>query len=377
MEYETKSLSLDEYERDRAPTDKMSSDIVPLIFGLYGEVGSVMSTSKKHYREKEVFTGYREAAVEELGDAVWYLAAICRRANLSLEAVFREAISDTANQTKLIATSLSDWTVAVASRDPEEPNLDASLLRLGEATAAILALGKNAEESKLALANVAREILRVLNAANISLGEVLATNLHKTRGRFLDVKTSELPVFDDTYDEDEQIPRQFEIGIRQRKSGKTYLQWNGVFLGDPLTDNIREEDGYRFHDVFHLAHAAILAWSPVFRALIKHKRKSTPDVDEHQDSGRAIVVEEGLTAWVFSQAKEVGFFEGQSALPFDMLKTVQKFVAGYEVERCPLKLWEEAILQGYHAFVRLNKTGEGVIYGDLERRTIEYRARKA
>ena len=50
---------------------------------------------------------------------------------------------------------------------------------------------------------------------------------------------------------------------------------------------------------------------PLTRALIKHKRKSKPDYDEAQDSGRAIVVEEGLTAWIFTRAKELNFFEGQ------------------------------------------------------------------
>ena len=45
-------------------------------------------------------------------------------------------------------------------------------------------------------------------------------------------------------------------------------------------------------DVFHFAHAAILHWSPTFRALIRHKRKSNPDIDEAQDSGRAIVIDD-------------------------------------------------------------------------------------
>ena len=90
------------------------------------------------------------------------------------------------------------------------------------------------------------------------------------------------------------------------------MRLNGVFVGDPLTDNIRDPDGYRFHDVFHFAHAAILHWSPTFRALLKQKRKSNPKVDEAQDGGRAIVVEEGLTAWVFARAKELNYFEGQS-----------------------------------------------------------------
>ena len=66
----------------------------------------------------------------------------------------------------------------------------------------------------------------------------------------------------------------------------------------------------RFHDVFHLANAAILHWSPVFRALIRQKRKSDPKIDEVEDGGRATVVEEGLTAWIFSYAKGLNFFEG-------------------------------------------------------------------
>ena len=38
-------------------------------------------------------------------------------------------------------------------------------------------------------------------------------------------------------------------------------------LGNDLMDNAYEDDGYRFHDVFHLACAAVLGWSPVLRAL--------------------------------------------------------------------------------------------------------------
>src|SRR3546814_8103782 len=105
----------------------------------------------------------------------------------------------------------------------------------------------------------------------------------------------------------------------------SYLQLNGVFIGDPLTDNIADPDGYRFHDVFHLANAAILHWSPVVRALIKHKRKSRPKYDEEQDSGRAIVVEEGLTAWLFTRAKALNYYKDQKRVSLGILKTVQEF----------------------------------------------------
>ncbi len=71
--------------------------------------------------------------------------------------------------------------------------------------------------------------------------------------------------------------------------GKSYViqQCTGINIGDRLTDNRLEPDDYRFHDVFHLAYAAILGWSPVLRALFKVKRKSCPKIDENQDGARA------------------------------------------------------------------------------------------
>lgn len=60
---------------------------------------------------------------------------------------------------------------------------------------------------------------------------------------------------------------------------------------------------YRFHDVFHLAYAAVLGWSPVLRALLKCKRKSHPWLDENQDGARAILIEEGISTFVFNHAK--------------------------------------------------------------------------
>ena len=215
--------------------------------------------------------------------------------------------------------------------------------------------------------------MQALQASTASFSKIVHTNIKKTRGRFLDPELSTLSTFDSNFPDDEQLPRNFEIKLAQRKSGRSYLQWNGVFIGDPLTDNILGTDGYRFHDVFHLAHAAILHWSPTFRALIKQKRKSDPEVDEAQDAGRAIVVEEGLTARIFSCAKTLGYFENQNSVSFDLLKTVQRFVRGYEVEACPLKLWERAILKGYEVFRLIRNNEGGIVVGNREKRTIEYK----
>lgn len=226
--------------------------------------------------------------------------------------------------------------------------------------------------SKLAL--FAGRYLDTLQAASVSLTSIVRANLEKVEGRFMMPDPASLPTFDERYSDDERIPDAFEIVIRERRSGQSCLQWNGVVIGDPLTDNIGDPDGYRFHDVFHFAHAAILHWSPTFRALIRHKRKSTPEIDEAQDGGRAIVVEEGLSAWVFSRAKQLNFFEGQDTVSFDLLKGIRQFVNGYEVEQCPLKLWEDAILQGYSVFRQIRSANGGVVIGDRRARRIAYKS---
>ena len=215
--------------------------------------------------------------------------------------------------------------------------------------------------------------LQALQATHLSFSKIVRMNMRKVRGRFLDPDPSILCTFDSEFPDEERLPQHFEIKIKQRKSGRSYMQWNGVFIGDPLTDNILDSDGYRYHDVFHLAHAAILHWSPTLRALIKQKRKSDPKVDESQDGGRAIVVEEGLSAWIFSCAKHLKFFDGQNSVSFDLLKTVQQFVQGYEVEQCPLRLWERAILDGYKVFRQVRANNGGIVVGDRETRTIEYK----
>jgi len=368
------TLPLADYLKLVDPTDKMPPELAPVLFGLFGEVGSVMAASKKHHREKDVYTGFRDAAIEEFGDALWYLTAIMRRLQLPVDEIFANAIAQNEHQTAVAANDLPGWPIALAKRTVPPPELDPALLKLGDAAAGLLTIAGNQTNARSLLETFAAFYLQAVQASEMSFAEIAEYNARKTRGRFLPPDLAALPTFDEGFDEEERIPQHFEVRFTLRKSGKSYLQLNGVFVGDPLTDNIADPDGYRFHDVFHLAHAAILHWSPVFRALIKQKRKSDPQYDETEDGGRAIVVEEGLTAWIFSQAKHLGFFIGNDKLSFDLLKSVEKFVAGYEVARCPLSLWERAILQGYAAFRKLRENDGGLIVGDRSSRSLEFRA---
>ncbi len=369
-----RSILLREYIQEIEPTDELpQDDLQPVLMGLFGEVGSIMAIAKKLRREKEAYAGYQYAVEEEFGDALWYFTALCRRLGVGVDSIFSDAANNGGYDKIIAATDLLDGPVSHVSSFSALPALAKTFLNLGEAAAALLGIKSMDEQTHDLLRVFSDRYLQALQAAHVSFSKIVHINIKKARGRFLDPNTLLLPTFDSDFLDEERLPNNFEISITQRKSGRSYLRWNGVFIGDPLTDNILDPDGYRFHDVFHLAHAAILHWSPTFRALIKHKRKSDPKVDEAQDGGRAIVVEEGLTAWVYSRAKHLNYFDGRGSISFDLLKTVQQFVQGYEVEECPLKLWERAILDGYEVFRQVRDNNGGIVIGDREARTITFK----
>ncbi|MDM5077237.1 nucleoside triphosphate pyrophosphohydrolase family protein [Aeromonas media] len=365
-------LLLSNYAAEIAATDVLNpNDFSPVLQGLYGEVGGIMATAKKSVREGTAYPGFKKAAEEEFGDTLWYLAAICRRLQIPLEEIFAEAANHGNFKNVGAASDINEDTVTfIAVPVNTATSLDATLVRLGQSAAALL----GTTPARADLIDFARTYLDAIHAAELAFSDVARDNLRKVRGAFLEPQVEDLACldFDSEFGIEEQLPRDFKIRVNQRGSGKSYLQWNGVFIGDPLADNIADRDDYRFHDVFHFAYVAILHWSPVIRALIKHKRKSNPKCDEEQDSGRAIVVEEGLTAWIFSRAKELNFFENQEKVSLGILKTISEFVSGYEVEKCPLKLWEKAILDGYVVFRQLKANQGGWIIGNRIERTIKY-----
>ena len=268
------SMLLCDYMQQIKPTDKLPQDnLQPVLMGLFGEVGSIMATAKKYHREKAAYAGYHQAVTEEFGDVLWYFTTLCRRLGIGVDIILSEA-TDQSRYSKVIAASdILDGPVSHISSISKLSDLDKTLLDLGEATAALLGISNLDEQTHDLLCRFSDSYLQALQVARVSFAKVVRMNIAKACGRFLDPDPSTLPTFDSNFPDDERLPLRLEIKITQRKSGRSYLQWGGVFIGDPLTDNIMESDGYRFHDVFHLAHAAILHWSPTFRALIKAQTK--------------------------------------------------------------------------------------------------------
>ncbi len=139
-----------------------------------------------------------------------------------------------------------------------------------------------------------------------------------------------------------------------------------------FTDNSYKSDGYRFHDVFHFSYAAVLGWSVITRSMLKRKRKSNSSIDEVEDGGRAVAIEEGISALVFSYAKDYGFLEGVSTLDYQLLKTIKNMTSHLEVSECSLGDWEKAILMGYDVWRQVEKNRGGTVFVDLDARLITY-----
>ncbi len=368
------SISLRDYMREIEPTDRLPpDDLYPVLLGLFGEVGGILAAAKKHHREKEAYVGYQQVLEEEFGDVLWYFTTLCRRLGVDIETIFSDVVRQDGYNQITAAGDLPEGTVSHVSSFDKLPDYSETLLNLGEVTAALLKVEELNEQTQKRLLSFSDHYLQALQVAKVNFAKIVRMNIGKARGRFLDPEKSRLLRFDVGFPAEERLPEYFEIRFTQRKNGQSYLQWNGVFIGEPLTDNILDPDDYRFHDVFHFAYAAILHWSPVFRALIKQKRKSNTKIDEAQDGGRAIAIEEGLTAWIFSCAKHLNFFKEPASISFDLLKTVQQFVQGYEVEDCPLNLWERAILDGYKVFRQVRENNGGTVVGNRAARTVEYK----
>lgn len=382
-------LALDEFQQFTVRTDKNEkSDIAGLGFvflGLFGEVGSLLSALKKKQRDKESFSSYHDEVIEEFGDALWYFANAALRAGMNL--------SDIAERARL---SLADWTyqgkagpstfvdLQKAGRTFAEPaegqQVETSLLALAGRVGILVShwssgqIRDNGDQLSADLVEIFRSLLVAAEEANVSLDAAARHNVIKTVGRWPEKRVWN-NLFDEDFPDYEQIPRIMRVEFIERTHGQrqqVVMRYNGVNLGSPLTDNRLEADDYRYHDVFHLAFAGILGWSPTLRALLRIKRKSNPAIDENEDGARANIIEEGISTWIFNHGLRHGAFKHVKSLDYALLKAVRELVTGYEVAQRPLWQWEHAILEGFRVFRELREHRNGVVTIDLEQRTIVF-----
>jgi hypothetical protein len=220
------------------------------------------------------------------------------------------------------------------------------------------------------------DVANLTTKLGFDLNQIAALNLDKTRERWgrrcglLELR----PAFDEGFPAHERLPRHLCVQLKTedlpdgRKIVQAYV--GNRKLGDHLTDNAYVKDGYRFHDTFHYAFAAILGWSPITRWLLDRKRKSRPEVDEVEDGARAKAAEEAISLFVFSHAKEYNWLAGKASVSSEMLRSIKWMGNGLEVAKCSTGEWEDAIIQGFAAWRVIEHNHGGVLSMDLDQRTI-------
>jgi NTP pyrophosphatase (non-canonical NTP hydrolase) len=212
----------------------------------------------------------------------------------------------------------------------------------------------------------------------ISLEKIAKINLSKTQDRFKELELKNIPRFDKNYPE--QFPDSFIVNFIEENGENDLLTvkmiWerdsgNYVELGNPLTDNSRMPNNYRYHDVFHLGHVAFLGWSPVIRDLMKLKRKSDSATLDAEDRGRPQVAEEAITLIVYNYAKGNKMLKESDRIDTEMLNTIKQLVFDLEVVTVSSYQWERTIIESYKVFHQIvaNKGGR-VLVSPKERKLL-------
>lgn len=354
--------------------------------GIYGEVGSLLSELKKKQRDADSYVGYADSVMEELGDVLWYFTNIADRAGLTVDIIAQRMSREIEDWDEVGDYHFGCFGDIQSYREHTGPlsgeKVEQGAINLAAKVGSLLndaSLGRlegNRDVLSAHLVEILRAIIQVADDADVSLQDAAERNVAKATSRW-PIKREYTPLFDEKYDVDEQLPRRIVMSIEEKVfDGKAFViqKCNGIKVGDRLTDNKAEQDDYRFHDAFHLAYAAILGWSPVVRALFKLKRKSDPKIDENEDGARAILIEEGVATWIFNHGAKLNNFASIRGLDYHLLKAIKELVSGYEVQNCPLWMWEEAILEGFTVFRFLQKHRKGLVIADLKTRRITVEA---
>src|SRR4051812_42611885 len=91
------TLTLNEYQARAISTDRtrgVGNGFDLAVLGLFGEIGGLLSEVKKKQRDSRSYLGYEGSVIEEMGDALWYLAVIADHAGINLAEIADSRIYD-------------------------------------------------------------------------------------------------------------------------------------------------------------------------------------------------------------------------------------------------------------------------------------------
>lgn len=236
------------------------------------------------------------------------------------------------------------------------------------------------ESLKEELGDVLWYVATIASHNQINLNDIAEANILKTRDRFQQIALKEVPRFDEDYLE--KFPDKFIVEFIEEKNTNDLMQVRMMWkkendssydkFGDPLTDNSKFPNNYRYHDVFHLGHIAFLGWSPVMRSLMGLKRRSDETILECEDRGRTQVAEEAVTLLIYNYAKGNKMLKKSDRIDTEIINTVKQLVTDLEVSLVSGYQWELTILESYKVFHQIVENKGGKIQVSPKNRTLTY-----
>lgn len=316
-------MDLREFQRLAAETNQLRHDegqpTAAPILGLAGEAGAILALHKTYLREGVDAAAYREVLAEELGDLLWYAAAVATATGLDLADVaaanlrrVRDLYPTAADREQLAALPVLDAAYPAGERFPRRLVVELK--------------GRREPDGR---------VFTVMRLASAQ-------------------------------------PNPFPDGPRATDGGQVIGFQVGAQLGDSLAENPDNADEYRFHDAIHFGFLAVLGWSPAMRALLRLRRRSDPATLEYEDGPRAVFVEEGLAAVLSRLARRRAGFLTEAAVTGDVVDVVRATVADFEVKAMPGWVWRRAICHGFRALRELDRHGGGYLVANLDTRTLSY-----
>ncbi len=401
-----------------------------VIFGLASELGSVISAIKKEWLNEGGALSSplaKHELTEELGDAMWYAFALARisDSNPSADILMadidhlKSEIMDQSPRSQRIREVLTKEEVIafLASAEAFKVNNERTFSDyqklayktarterhvLLQVCAAVLIqasgqlmrhllpaiekeLNRQSQDQTIAvlLGWIAWHLSAIASLYDINMNEVAEYNKEKARARHDDGIAT--PLHDSDAPEGQRFPQEFEVEFRAVDEQTVAIYWNNERKGDPLRDQYSIEDGYRYHDVIHLANAAVLGWSPVLRDLFKIKRTDCKKTKQEEDGGRSAVVEELVIKFIHweaarraklfhseKKAYDRPLFPEDEEIPFSLVKQVRELTIGHEVYANKYWEWVKAIREGYRIFHLLKQHRGGTVKVDLVQRCLSF-----
>lgn len=313
-------MNFSDYQTEAHSTAQLdittSKGQLELLLGLQSEAGALSRIYKKLVRDGITLDSQTEKIGEEIGDLLWYLAMIAQSMSLDLDQLASQNLERTSDRYNRVKET----------GPPLRPDFD-SAYPLTQ---------------------------RFPRRMVFSIQGVMKDGLPHARFAIEDAE-----------------PNPFPNGQIQ-SGGKLYGFTYGKEIGDVVNDNSAEDDGYRFHDAVHIAFMAVLGWSPVLRSLLKIKRKDDDDVDRIEDGARASDLEEALSALLMAASEERNRFQNLSDIDGEVRDLIRRVVGKLEVGAVPIRLWADAIHQGYTVMNQLKANNGGWVVADLDKGQIQF-----